>query len=338
MELQLFAMKGSHEFGQKISDHIEIPLTLLEEREFDDGEHKTRSLENVRNRNVFVVSSLYSEDTLSVNDKICRLLFFLSSLKDAGAREVTAIIPYFAYARKDKKTKNRDPLSFKYLAKLLETSGADKVMSMDIHNLAAYQNAFRIPSEHLEASSLFAPHLLRLIGADPLVVISPDAGGFKRATHLQDTLEKLLGEKIPLGFMDKTRSEGVIKTSEFIVGDVRNKTAIIYDDIISSGSTLALSVNALRNAGASKIIACITHGLFNYECVKKLKGIKLDHLLVTDTIQRIKLSDLDLPTKISVIDSSDLFARAIKRMDGGDSLSELQESYPDLYLSMSMQA
>ena len=150
-DLRLFALNATREFGERIASSLGIELGKHEEREFEDGEHKARALESVRGHDVYVVQSLYSDPHQSVNDKLIRLLFFLGSLRDAAAERTTAVLPYLCYARKDRKTKARDPVTTRYLGQLLEAVGVDRVITLDVHNLAAYQNAFRCFSEHLEA-------------------------------------------------------------------------------------------------------------------------------------------------------------------------------------------
>ena len=149
-ELMLFALGASREFGARVAAALDMPLAAHEERAFEDGEHKWRPLVSVRGRDVFVVHSLYGDDAESANDKLCRLLFFIGALKDAAAARVTALVPYLCYARKDRKTKPRDPVTTRYLAALFEAVGTDGIVTLDVHNLAAYQNAFRCRTEHLE--------------------------------------------------------------------------------------------------------------------------------------------------------------------------------------------
>jgi ribose-phosphate pyrophosphokinase len=154
-EIRLFALHSNHNFGEKVSKALGIPLSAHEERDFEDGEHKARPLENVRGKDVFVIHSLYSDARQSVNDKLCRMLFFLGALRDASAGRITAVIPYLCYARKDRKTKSRDPVTTRYVAALMEAVGVDRVVTMDVHNLAAYQNTFRCRTDHLEAKQTF---------------------------------------------------------------------------------------------------------------------------------------------------------------------------------------
>src|SRR5918994_7708508 len=163
-QLSLFALDGSRDFGERIAGHLGIALDDHEERAFEDGEHKARPLVGVRGRDVFVVHSLYGDPDQSPNDKLCKLLFFIGALRDASAARVTAVIPYLAYARKDRKTQTRDPVTTRYVAMLLEAVGVDRILAIDVHNLAAFQNAFRCPADHLEARPLFARHFAQMLG------------------------------------------------------------------------------------------------------------------------------------------------------------------------------
>jgi ribose-phosphate pyrophosphokinase len=327
MELQFFCFKDQLEWGRKIEEHLEIPIALHEEREFEDGEHKTRSLENVRNRDVFVIESLYSDGEQTVNDKICRLLFFINALKDASAKHVTAVIPYFAYARKDQKSKSRDPVTMKYMAKLLEAAGADSILSMDIHNLAAYQNAFRIPVENLEAQTLFAPYLAKHLASEDIVIVAPDLGGIKRADKLRETLSELIHKEIGIAVLSKKRSSGLVEGGSILSGEVKNKVTILVDDILSTGKTLRLGVEALSLAGASRILACVTHGILLQESKDLIDDERIETIVISDTIHSFYLDPLLINKKIHILDSSLLFARAMKRMQAGESIIDLMENF-----------
>ncbi len=192
----LFALNASRPYGERVASALGLPLAGHEEREFEDGEHKARPLENVRGRDVYVIHSLYGEPGISANDKLVRLLFFIGALKDASAARVTAICPYLAYSRKDRRSKPRDPVSSRYVAQLFEAVGTDRMVTLDVHNLAAYQNAFRIPAEHLEARGLFVAWFAARLQDENLVVVSPDAGGVKRADALRDSLARALGRPV----------------------------------------------------------------------------------------------------------------------------------------------
>ena len=171
--IKLFSLNTSRDFGEKVAKHLGIALSAHEERDFEDGEHKVRPLMNVRGQDVFVIQSLYGEPGASVNDKLCRLLFFIGALKDASAERVTAVVPYLCYARKDRQTKSRDPVTTRYIAHLFEAMRCDRVVTLDVHNLAAFQNAFRCPTEHLEGKNIFVQHFAPLVHNDETVVVDP---------------------------------------------------------------------------------------------------------------------------------------------------------------------
>ena len=162
-KLELFALGASRAFGEAVAARLAVALAPHEERDFEDGEHKARPLVSVRGSDVFVIHSLYGDATQSANDKLVRLLFFIGALKDAAAARVTAVVPYLAYARKDRKSKSGDPVTTRYVAGLFEAVGTDRVVTLDVHNLAAFQNAFRCRTEHLEANSLFVAHFAPLL-------------------------------------------------------------------------------------------------------------------------------------------------------------------------------
>ncbi len=319
--LSLFALNASREFGQRVADALGAPLARHEEREFEDGEHKSRPLESVRGRDVYVVHSLYGDPQQSINDKLVRLLLFLGALRDASAERITAVIPYLCYARKDRRSKPRDPVSTRYVAGLLESVGVDAVITLDVHNLAAYENAFRIRAEHLEARKLFAEFFRSLAGDEPVAVVSPDVGGVKRAEAFRETLERRLGRAATRAFMEKSRSEGVVSGDAF-VGDVAGRTAIVIDDLISSGTTLRRAIAACRAQGARRILAAASHGLFTAKAADLLTEPALEQLIVTDTVPPFRL-DAAARAKLRIISVAPLFAEAIRRMHAGGSLVEL---------------
>ena len=321
--MKLFALHASRDFGLKVADSLGLSLADHEEREFEDGEHKVRPCEGVRGEDVYVIQSLYADRAQSVNDKLCRLLFLLRTLQDCGAGHVTAVMPYLAYARKDRRTKARDPLTTRYVAELLETAGADRVLTMDVHNLAAYENAFRCPAEHLEARHLFAEHFLTRCAGQPLCVVSPDAGGVKRAAAFSDALQARLGHDVPLVFMEKYRSAGVV-SGEALVGRVGGKTAIILDDLISTGGTIRRAAAACLSAGASHVHGAATHGLFVPPAAEVLAEAPLESIVVTDTVPAFRLEGTTAAGKLAVIEAAPLVAEAIRRLNGGGSLSALR--------------
>ncbi|HJV51309.1 MAG TPA: ribose-phosphate diphosphokinase [Noviherbaspirillum sp.] len=320
--LQLFALEGSRPFGEQVARHLGLVLAPHEEREFEDGEHKARPLASVRGADVMVIHSLYGDAHQSGNDKLCHLLFFIGALKDAAAARVTAVVPYLAYARKDRKTKPRDPVTTRYVAALFEAVGVDVVMTMDVHNLAAYQNAFRCRTEHLEANGLFVAHFAPLLRQQEVVVVSPDAGGIKRAEQFRQRLAAALNEPVGAAFAEKHRSEGKV-SGELLVGEVAGRTAVIIDDLISSGTTLARTARACRERGAARVWAAATHGLFMDDAPAVLSDAALEQLVVVDTVPPFRLGAGPLREKLTVLDSTRLFAEAIRRLHEGGSLTAL---------------
>ncbi len=307
-----------------VASALHIQLGHHEEREFEDGEHKVRPLQNVRNEHVFVIHSLYGDSNQSVNDKFLRLLFFIGALKDASAEKVTAVIPYLCYGRKDRRTKPRDPVTTRYIARLLETAGADSILTMDVHNLQAFQNAFSIPAENLEAQKLFAAHLVPLLTAEDTVIMSPDFGGIKRADQFANTLRRSLKRDLDLVFMEKYRSGGEV-WGERIVGNVNNKVVLIIDDLVSTGGTIARAAAACRQAGAHTVWALATHGIFTGNAGETLLEEALTHLITTNTIPAFRLRDSPAAQKLMVLNAAPLFAEAIRRIHEGGSIAELME-------------
>ena len=325
MELRLFALNASRDFGQRVAGVLGVTLAPHEEREFEDGEHKARPLESVRGRDVFVVVSLYGDERQSVNDKLVRLLFFVGALRDASAGRITAVIPYLCYARKDRRSKSRDPVSTRYVAGLLETVGADRVLTLDVHNLAAYENAFRIRADHLQANRLFLEEFVPRIGREPVVVVSPDVGGVKRAEAFRQALSRRLGREAVGAFLEKYRSAGVV-SGEAVVGDIEGRIAIIVDDLISTGGTIGRAVAACRSRGARTVYAAATHGIFVGEAARMVADSGLERLVITDTIPPFRLDAALVRGKVTVLDTAPLFAEAIRRIHTGGSIVELMEA------------
>ena len=311
--LSLFALQSSADYGALVAEALGIELSAHEERDFEDGEHKARPLVSVRGRDAFVIQSLHSEPGQSVNDKLCRLLFFVGALKDASAERVTAVIPYLSYARKDRKTQPRDPVTTRYVAGLFEAVGADRVLTLEVHNLAAFQNAFRVRTDHLDASTLFAQHFAEQLTGRELVIVSPDAGGVKRAEQLRQKLSRLLDEPVGNAFMEKYRSQGVV-SGNALVGTVADRTAIVIDDLISTGGTLVRAANACYENGAATVYSAATHGLFVGTADETLGESRIERIIITNTVPPLRLTPKTVAHKLTVLDTSALFAEAIKRI------------------------
>lgn len=306
----LFTLEGSRAYGERVASRLDYPLSPHEERSFEDGEHKTRPLVDVSRRDVFVIHSLYGGPAASPNDKLCRLLFFIGALKDAGAARVTAVVPYLCYARKDQRSQSRDPVTTKYVARLFEACGVDGVMTFDVHNRAAFENAFRVPTANIEAMPLFVEHFASALRDEKVAVISPDIGGAKRAEHFRRALAAKLGDEPSAGFVDKQRAGGVV-TGDLFVGDVRGRAAILFDDLISTGTTLRRAAAKCREAGARRVFAAATHGLFRGEALAVLAGAEFDGIVVGDTVRSEAEIAGILPENVTVLDTSRLAAEAI---------------------------
>jgi ribose-phosphate pyrophosphokinase len=318
--LRLFALQATAELGKAIAEALGHPLAAHEERNFEDGEHKTRPLENVRDADVYVVHSLHGGPTASANDKLCRLLFFIGALKDAGAARVTAVAPYLCYARKDRRTKPGDPVTTRYVARLFEAVGADAIMTLEVHNPAAFENAFRCPVVALTAAPLFVDYS-KALSRENLCVVSPDAGGVKRAELFRVALEAAVGKPVGKGFAEKHRSTGIV-TGDLFVGDVGGATVLIIDDIISTGGTLLRAARMARKAGARRVLGLVTHGLFTQGAAEVIADPAIERVVVADSVAPIRLDGVD-PNKIAAIPAAPLLADAIRRLHHGQALTDL---------------
>jgi ribose-phosphate pyrophosphokinase len=318
---RLFALHATDDLGRRIAAAVGQPLASHEERDFEDGEHKARPLDDVRDADVYVVQSLHGGPVESANDKLCRLLFFIATLKDAGAARVTAVAPYLCYARKDRRTKPNDPVTIRYMASVFEAVGTDVVVTVDVHNPAAFENAFRHPTVALTAVPLFVDYA-RALGQDNLCVVSPDPGGVKRAELFREALESAVGKPVGKGFADKHRSKGVV-TGDLFVGDVAGATALVIDDLISTGGTLRRAARSARKAGASRVIALVTHGLFMPGAAEAIADPAIDRLAVTDTVPPFRL-DANAPRhKIDTLRTASLLAEAVRRLHNGQAVTDL---------------
>lgn len=317
----LFALHASAELGSAISNALGHSLAAHEERDFEDGEHKTRPLEPVRNRDVYVIQSLHAGPSESAADKLCRLLFFVGALRDAGARRITAVVPYLCYARKDRRTKPNDPVTVRYVASLFEAVGIDAVVTLEAHNPAAFENAFRCPTVALTAAPLFIGYA-KSFRERPLCVVSPDPGGVKRAELFREALESALGETVAKGFVDKRRSAGIV-SGDLFVGETDGMTALIVDDLISTGNTLLRAARAARNAGARSVVALATHGLFMPGSAEVIADRAIDRFAVTDAVPPFRLAEPDRQDKIDFLPVAPLLAEAIRRLHAGADLTDL---------------
>ncbi|WP_431855352.1 ribose-phosphate diphosphokinase [Azospirillum sp.] len=321
-ELALFDLDPDWAQGRRIAERLELPLCPFEERTFEDGELKIRPLVGVRDKDVFVVQSLHGSPHRSVHDRLFRLLIFVGALRDCSARRVTVVAPYLAYARKDRRTKPRDPVTTRIMAALFEAVGTDRVVTMDVHNLAAFENAFRCRTENLEARPLFVRHVAPLIGDELVCVVSPDIGGVKRAERFHASLSRALGREVGMAFLNKTRSAGVVGGGT-LVGDVASRTVIVLDDLVSTGTTLLHAGEACRQQGARRVFALATHGVFAPGAAHLLAAPAFERIVVTDTLAPFRLPEDVLARRLDVLDIAPLLAEAIARLHAGGSISDL---------------
>ena len=320
----IFALDATRGLGAAVAGALGIEPAPHEERAFEDGEHKARPLVSVRGRDVYVVQSLHGGPEASPNDKLCRLLFFAGAVRDAGAARVSAIMPYLAYARKDRRTQLRDPITTRYVAQLIEAVGVDRVVVVDVHNLAAFENAFRCPTIHLEARPLFVAHLLPLLREQEAVVVSPDAGGAKRAELLRESFAEALGTEIQLAFLAKKRSGGVVSGEDAVAGSVKGRTAVIVDDLVSTGTTLARAAAACRAQGAVVVYGAVTHGLFTGDADRVVREAGFERLIITNTVPPFRLKPETVQAHLTVLDAAPLLAEAIRRLHRDEPLEALR--------------
>lgn len=314
--VRLFGLNASKKLAASIAERVGVQLAAHEERDFEDGEFKIRPLVSVRGQRVFVCQSLSSSNGQSANDTLARLLFFSGAAKDAGAERVVALVPYLAYARKDRRTKPRDPVTTRYVAQMFEAVGVDAIITVDVHNPAAFENAFRIGKENLEAAPLFAEHFAPFASAaERTVVLSPDAGGVKRARALAELLESLSQKPVGLAFVEKHRSEGRV-SGELFAGDVAGALVIVIDDMISGGTTLARAAGAARQHGARSVHAAATHGVLAATAANTLGAAPLESIVVTDTVSDVRQRGEFLGSKLSVLECAPLFVAAMERWTG----------------------
>ena len=322
----LFALGGSEALAANLAERLGILVTKHEERDFEDGEHKIRPLSSVRNRDVYVLAGLASSPGQSVNDKLCKLLFFVGALKQSGARQATLVAPYLCYSRKERQTKPRDPVATRYLAQILEAVGVDCVVTVSVHSLAAFQNAFRRRSEHLDTRALFTRALARRLRGRRVAVVSPDPGGEKRAELLRESLERALDSPVAKAIVDKVRSMGVV-SGDLFAGDVAGRTAVVFDDMITTGGTMVRAAMACRTHGAKEVLAVATHGLFVDGAKAAFASTDIDEFWVTDTLPLPpSLAESPSRARLRIVPIGGLLAEAIHRLHAGGSIVELQDN------------
>ena len=311
--MRLFALDESKDIGARIASAFGQDLSDLEHRDFSDGEYKIRPLGPVSGEHVCIIQSLYGDPVYTVHDKLCRLLFVIATMRDHGATRITALVPFLCYGRKDRRTKGWDPVTTRYVAQLLEAMGCDDLVTLETHNLAAFQNAFRIRTHHLNLGCVFPDVIAWRTDTEPLVVMSPDPGGVKRAQLFQQALQNRLGRPLGFGFMDKQRSAGIM-TSGDIVGDFEGKSVIIVDDMIASGRTMMAAAQACKARGATKVYALAAHGLFAPGAEALFSSNHFERVFVSDSIPPFRLPLGAKTRKLEIVGTEDEFADILRRI------------------------
>jgi ribose-phosphate pyrophosphokinase len=306
----LFALQGSEFYAARVAQRLGCSLARHEERDYEDGEHKCRPLDPVNGREVVVFHALYGDERQSANDKLCRLLFFCGALKDAGARQVQVMTPYLCYGRKDRRSQPQDPTITRYVAAFFEACGVDRLITLEVHNTAAFDNAFRRPAWSLQCAELFAEHFAPHVGDTEVVAVSPDSGGTKRAEQFRQALERQLGRSVGSAVMEKHRAHTTL-TGTLLIGDVRGKTAIIYDDLISTGETLKHAGLACQKASATRLFAAATHGLFTAGS-QLFDSPIFEHIAITDTVPPFRLPADCVTRHLQILDSTALTAAFLR--------------------------
>ncbi len=311
----IFGLDRDEPLAGAIAAALDERLAPHEDRAFEDGEHKWRPLVDPRGDDAYLVASLHGGPRESPQDKLVRLLTMAATLRDHGAARVTAVVPYLAYARKDRRTKPFDPLALRYLAQWVEASGVAQLIALQPHDVAAFENAFRCPVRALDAHPSFDAAVDAIAGgaAGGLVVASPDPGGVKRAQLWREALEARLAAPVGFAMVDKRRSAGVVSSERLVAGEVQGRTVLLLDDLIASGETMQRAAQALRAAGAHEVLAFAAHGLFVGRAAQALDDPAITRVVVTDSVPAFRLpADTPLRRKLLVASSVTLLADAIR--------------------------
>lgn len=310
-KIKVFAGNSNIRLARKICDQLGLDLGDNTVSTFSDGEISVNIHETVRGRDVFVVQSVSPP---KVNEYLMEILILIDALKRASAGRITAVVPYYGYARQDRKAKARDPISAKLVANLLTEAGADRILTMDLH-AAQIQGYFDIPVDHLVGVPLLEQYF-REKDVEDLVLVSPDLGSVTRTRDLANRLNS------PLAIIDKRRPKANAVEVMNVIGDIEGKNVLLVDDMIDTAGTITSGANALKELGAKNVYACCTHGVFSGPAFDRIAKSEIKELVTLDTIYNPKISKMDKITSLSV---ATLFAEAIKRIYSNDSVSVLFE-------------
>lgn len=309
-DIKIFAGNSHKKLAEEVAEKIGLPVGAATVGAFSDGECAININEVVRGSDVFIVQSTCSP----VNDNLMELLIMIDALKRASAGRITAVMPYFGYARQDRKAKARDPISAKLVANLLTVAGADRVLTMDLH-ASQLQGFFDIPVDHLIGVPILAEYFkAKFDSVDDVVVVSPDVGSVTRSRKFAERLD------VPLAIIDKRRPKANVCEIMNIIGDVRDKRVVLVDDLIDTGGTIVNAVKALVEIGAKEVYACCTHGVLSGPAIDRIENSQMKELVMLNTVPLPKEKELD---KIRVLSVAGIFAEAIERIYGDISISTL---------------
>jgi ribose-phosphate pyrophosphokinase len=313
---KLFSLSGSKKLGQSIADSLRIPLSPVEINKFADGEVLVKPLETVRNHHVYIIQST----SKPASENLMELMVFIDALKRSSAKEITAVIPYFGYARQDRVARSREPITARLVADLLLAAGVNRVMSVDIHTMQI-QGFFSVPFDNIAPYHLFAKEIKQLLtkhnlGEEDLVVVSPDHGSVTRARNFAEMFRHA-----SIGIIDKRRPKPNMSESINLIGDVNGKIAVVVDDIVDTGNTLLGATELLKKSGAKMILVCATHAIFSGNALERIQQAPIDYFFITDTIDRVSQGN------IKVISVAPLLARVIENMHEGKALSPIFDEF-----------
>ncbi|WP_099158898.1 ribose-phosphate diphosphokinase [Virgibacillus ndiopensis] len=306
--LKVFSLNSNRKLAEDIASHIGTTLGECTVSTFSDGEVQINIEESIRGCDVYVVQSTCSP----VNQHIMELLIMIDALKRASARSINIVMPYYGYARQDRKARAREPIAAKLVANLYETAGADRVITLDLH-APQIQGFFNIPIDHLQGVPILSDYFIKKDVEDPIIV-SPDHGGVTRARKMAERL------KAPIGIIDKRRPRPNVAEVMNIVGNIEGKTAILIDDIIDTAGTITLAANALIENGAKAVYACCTHPVLSGPAIERIKDSKIEELIVTNTIPLPEEKQIENIKQLSV---APLIGEAIIRVHELQSVSIL---------------
>ncbi|WP_027700934.1 ribose-phosphate diphosphokinase [Metaclostridioides mangenotii] len=309
-EIKIIAGNSSKELAGKIAKYMDVELLDCEVGKFSDGEICLNMNETVRGCDMFVVQSTNSP----VNDNLMELLIIIDALKRASAGRITAVIPYYGYARQDRKAKARDPITAKLVANLITAAGADRVLTMDLH-AAQIQGYFDIPLDHLLGGKILADHFNQM-DIEDLVVVSPDLGSVTRSRQFANSLK---GE-VPIAIIDKRRPKANVSEVMNIIGEVEGRNVILMDDMIDTAGTIVNAAQALKKFGAKDVYACCTHGVLSGPAIDRISESDIKELIVLDTIQLPEEKRIE---KIKIKTVANLFGDAIQKIFSNESVSKL---------------